>query len=55
MAYPRKSERNKRLVKLRLENPKKWTFDALAHEFNIKKPTAYQVFHRHKELVVGDK
>jgi len=57
MSYPRKSERNKRLIKLRIEDPKKWTFDRLAKEFNIKRPTAYQVFERHKTevLALGDK
>lgn len=55
MAYPLKTERNKELVKLRIKNPKKWTFEALAFKYNIKKPTAYQVFHRHKELVLVDK
>ncbi len=57
MPYPLKKERNKKLVKLRNQDPKKWTFEALAREFNIKKPTAYQVFQRtiDKELAVVDK
>lgn len=53
MAYPAKKERNKRLVKLRQQNPGKWTWGELAKEFNIARPTAVKIFNRatHEETV----
>lgn len=45
MSYIKK-ERNERLIKLRLSDPKKWTYKRLAQEFNISRPTAYMVIKR---------
>lgn len=45
MSHPKK-ERNKRIVKLRLKDPKKWSYGNLAKEFNISKITAYTVVQR---------
>ena len=42
-----KKERNEKLIKLRLEDADKWTFDKLGKEFNIKRQTAHDLFFRH--------
>ncbi len=52
MPSPEKLERNKRLAKLR---SKGWTFQALAKEFNIKRPTAYKIFKRYNKDKAVDK
>lgn len=52
MPSAEKIERNKRLAKLR---SKGWTFEALAKEFNIKRPTAYKIFKRYDKNKTVDK
>jgi hypothetical protein len=42
-----KKQRNERIIKLRLKDPKKWTWKKLADEFNISRPTAYMVYKRY--------
>lgn len=41
-----KEERNKELVLKRLEDPKRWTFDALADHYGIGKRAVWEVFQR---------
>lgn len=45
---PPNTERNLDLVKKRLENPTKWTFQELADFYKIKKETAWGIFDRDK-------
>jgi DNA-binding NarL/FixJ family response regulator len=51
MANPKKTERNKELIKLR---KKGWTYRKIAHQFNLDVKTVYNVVKR-DGLVVVDK
>jgi hypothetical protein len=44
MARQQKEKRNKEVVRLREQEG--WTYEAIGKEFNIKKHTAYEVYHR---------
>lgn len=46
MARKRKEKRNNEIVRLREKEG--WTYEAIGEEFNIKKHTAYEVYHREK-------
>lgn len=41
-----KELRNKQIVRMRLKDPKKWTFERIAEHFNITRQTAHEIFVR---------
>ena len=45
MSHPKK-ERNKKIIKLRLKDPKKWSVRKLANEFNIHYTTVHKLVQR---------
>lgn len=46
MARARKLERNEQLFLLRERNPDLYSFEKLGEVFNIKKETAWEIYHR---------
>lgn len=43
-----KTLRNAKIVKLRDENPQKWSFYKLGEKFNIRKQTVHEIYNREK-------
>lgn len=48
---PPKLERNKKLVKLRDKNPKKYSYGVLGEFFNISKIRAREIYLQEKEMM----
>lgn len=47
-----KSTRNRKLILLRISNPKKWSFSKLATKFNVSKAVAHELWNMHKDKYV---
>lgn len=41
-----KADRNREIVRLRLSDPKKYSFYKLADMFKLRAPTVHEIFHR---------
>jgi hypothetical protein len=54
MVYAPKEQRNDSLVKLRIKNPKKWTWGELGKHFEIHRSVAKQVFERDVEKYANE-
>ncbi len=54
MVMPLKKERNKKIVELRDQDPKKWTWSKLGSYFHIARNWACVIYKREKNKGVND-